>query len=390
MDRGQRAVGRTTRLASLGFALLALLLPMHLGAQEAERRLLGLLLTEGSGAPVEGAHIRLVDRADSVLAEALSDGRGAFSVPMPAAGVYRLLVERIGYRSWASDTLHVDWESGSRTLRLDIPVDPIPLPELSVAEENVCPTTQEERDRAFALYESVLPILATLSHTQDLGTLRMRMVRPVKYYFAQGTYRFRPDTVTVAASKSLNNASPEHLVAHGYADVVDTMTTFYAPDGDALASPGFLATHCLRPVKSEDDAMIGLGFEPKPGREVVDVAGVLWIDTVAGEPRELDFQYTSLRSWLREHLEPTLRLKVRSNHDFNRIRFFAIRIDESEFGGDLRFERIGGDRWLIREWRIRRPDLSYEGYWAVGSAGRVWPFAFPLLFSGEVLALIPP
>lgn len=390
MNRRHRAVGRTTSLASLRLALLAPLLPMHLVAQEAERRLLGLLLTEGSGAPVEGAHIRLVDRADSVFSEALSDVRGAFSVPMPTAGVYRLLVERIGYRSWASDTLHVDWESESRTLRLDIPVEPIPLPELSVAEENVCPTTQEQRNRAFALYESVHPILATLSHTEDLGSLRMRMVRPVKYYFAQGTYRFRRDTVTVAASKSLNSASPEHLVAHGYADVVDTMTTFYAPDGDALASPGFLATHCLRPVKSEDDAMIGLGFEPKPGREVVDVAGVLWIDTVAGGPRELEFQYTSLSPWLREHLEPALRLKVRSNHNFNRIRFFAIQIDESEFGGDLRFERVGGDRWLIREWRIRRPELSYEGYWAVGSPGRVWPFAFPLLFSGEVLALIPP
>ncbi|WP_420637260.1 carboxypeptidase-like regulatory domain-containing protein [Candidatus Palauibacter sp.] len=380
----------TNRTADLGLTLLALALAFPLAAQEARPRLSGLLLTEGSGVPVEGAHVRLVDPDELVVAEDISDAQGAFSLPKPPAGVYRLLVARIGYQSWASDTLHVDWAPELRTLRLDIPVEPIPLPELSVSEENVCPTTPAERERAFALYESVLPILATVSHTEDLGSLRMRMVRPIKYYFAQGTYRFRRDTVTILARRSLNNASPEHLVARGYADVVDTMTTFYAPDGDALASPGFLATHCLRPVESEDETTIGLGFEPKPGREVVDVAGVLWIDTVAAGPRELEFQYTSLRPFLRQHLEPALRLRLQSDHNSNRLRFFQIEIDESQFGGDLYFERISRDRWLIREWRIRRPDLRYRGYFAVGSAGRIWPFAVPLPFSGEVLALIPP
>jgi len=378
-----RAVARSTLFAGLG--LLAL--TSAVAAQEARPRLSGLLLTEGSGVPVEGAHVRLVDRADSVVAEALSNARGAFSLLKPPAGVYRLRVARIGYESWASDTLHVDWAGESRTLRLEVPVQAIPLPDLLVSEENVCPTTPAQRERAFALYESVLPILATVSHTEDLGTLQMRMVRPVKYYFAQGTYRFRRDTVTVLTRKSLNNASPEHLVAHGYADVVDTMTTFYAPDGDALAAPGFLATHCLRPVESQDEATIGLGFEPKPGREVVDVAGVLWIDTVAGGPRELEFQYTSLRPWLREHLEPTLRLYEQSRHD--RVVFRAIEIgDESRFGGVLYFGLVAGDRWLIREWRIRRPILGHRGYFSVGARGRVTPVAYPLESTGEVLALI--
>jgi len=364
--------------------------PLAAAAQEARPRLSGLLLTEGSGVPVEGAHVRLVDPADSVRAEALSDARGAFSLLMPPAGVYRLRVARIGYESWASDTLHVDGSPEPRTLRLEVSVQAISLPEMLVSEENVCPTTPEERERAFALYESVLPILATVSHTEDLGTLRMRMVRPVKYYFSQGTYRYRRDTMTVIAEKSLYNASPEHLVARGYADVVDTVTTFYALDGDALAAPGFLATHCLRPVESEDESTIGLGFEPKPGREVVDVAGVLWIDTVAGGPRELEFQYTSLRPFLREHLEPTLRLRLQAHHNSNRLRFFQIEIDESEFGGALYFERITQDRWLIREWSISRPILLHRGRFSVGSAGRVWPVAHPLEFSGEVLALIPP
>ncbi len=378
-------ITRAILLASLGSALLIL----PLAAQEARPRLSGLLLTEGSGVPVEGAHIRLVDPDELVVAEDISNTRGAFSLPRPPAGVYRLMVARIGYRSWSSDTLHVDWSPESRTLRLEIPVEPIPLPELSVSEENVCPTTVEERERAFALYESVLPILTTVSHTEDLGSLRMRLVRPRKTYHRQGTYRFVRDTTTVVVGRSLSNASPEHLAAHGYAAVVDTMTTFYAPDGDALAAPGFLATHCLRPVESDDESTIGLSFEPKAGREVVDVAGVLWIDTIAGGPRELEFRYTSVRPFLREHLEPALRLWFEAHH--GRVNFGKIQIrDEARFGGVLHFVRVGRDRWVIHEWRIRRPVLLHRGYFAARSRGSVTPVAFPLEFSGEILTLIVP
>ncbi|WP_420461639.1 carboxypeptidase-like regulatory domain-containing protein [Candidatus Palauibacter sp.] len=382
----------TNRSAGLGLALLALSFAAQLPAQEVGVRLSGLLLTEGSGAPVEGAHIRLVDPADSVFAEALSDARGAFSLPMPPAGVYRLLVGRIGYRSWASDTLHVEWTSEWRALRLDIPVEPIPLPELSVSEENVCPTTAEERERAFALYESMLPILATVSHTEDLGTLRMWIVQP-KTIWKRGTFRRGWDTLTVDVPKALSNASPEHLVARGYAGVVDTLTTFYAPDGDALVAPGFLATHCLRPVESEDKGTVGLGFEPKPGRDVVDVEGVLWIDTVPGGPRELEFRYTSLRPWVREHLVPWLRLWFQGRYpDASRMSFSRVQINESHFGGVLRFAKIPDmdDRWLISEWSIDRPVLGFRAGTAYREGVSVWPRAYPITLSGEVLAIIPP
>ena len=318
----RRPLSRALPAASLGLALLAL--PM--AAQESGARLRGLLLTEGSGVPVEGAHVTLVDPDDVVLAEALSDERGAFSPAHAASG--------------------------------DVPVQPIPLPELSVSEGNECPTTPEERRRAFELYESVLPILASLSSTADLGTLRMHIVRPIVEW-RRGAYRYAHDTATVDARTSLNNAVPEYLEAHGYAEVLnDSMTTFYAPDGDALASPGFLATHCLSTVQDADETRIGLGFEPKPGRRVVDVNGVLWIDTVAGGPRQLEFRYTSPLRFLRRHLEPTF--------------------------------RVARDRWLIREWTIVRPRLLYKGLYEVGKRATIWPRADPLTTSGRVLALIRP
>ena len=151
---------------------------------------------------------------------------------------------------------------------------------------------------------------------------------------------------------------------------------------------GLLATHCLRPVESQDEGTVGLGFEPKPGRTLVDIEGVLWIDTVEIGPRELEFQYTSLRPFLRRHLEPALRAHFMSRDP--RTRFHPIEIDEAEFGGVLRFERITRGRWLIREWSIRRPVLTQKYLWRVNHGTTVWPRAYPLTTSGEVLALHRP
>ena len=380
-------ITRPALVASIALPLLALLLlALPLAAQE-RGVVSGRLLTEGSGAPVEGAHITLVDPDDLVLGEALSDERGAFSVAMPSAGAYRLRVRRIGYRIWTSDTLQIASESESRTVYLHIPVQPIPLAELSVSEQNICPTTPEERRRAFALYESVHPILASASSTADLGILRVRMTRPTVEW-RRGGRRYARDTVTVDVLKSLDNASPEHLESFGYAEAInDSLTTFYAPDGAALASPGFLATHCLRPIESEnEEGIVGLGFEPKPGRIPVDVKGVLWIDTIVGEPREMEFRYTSLRPFLRRHLEPALRAHYTARHP--RTRFHAIELNEADFGGMLRFERVMRDRWLIREWRVRRPVLRHRYLWDVDLGAQVWPRAEPLETAAEVLALI--
>ncbi len=371
--------------ATLGLALLA----APAAGQEAAVRLAGVLVSARDGAPVDGAVVSLVDIDEAVLGQALSDGDGVFSLPPPPPGAYRVRVARIGYESWTSGPIRIDSAQGSGPLRFEIPVRPVALPDLMTTAQNDCPTTPEERRRAFELYESVLPILASVSRTEDLGALRMRMVRPVKVW-RRGQFLYGYDTTMVLSSRSLPNASPEHLAANGYAEAInDTLTTFYAPDGDALASPGFLATHCLSTAKAGDEVTAGLAFEPRPGRaDVVQVAGVLWIDTVATEPRELEFRYASLRPFLRLHLEPPLRAEIQSR--FRRPRFGRTRIVESFFGGSLRFGRIAGDRWVIREWRIDRPILRYELMTGVHMGTSVTPVAIRVTTSGEVLEVVPP
>ena len=377
-----------TRYACVRAILAASLAFVPLAAQEPGIRLTGVLVSEGDGAPVDGAVVSLDGPDGDVVWETLSNAVGAFNLPLPPPGTYRVRVSRIGYESWTSGPIRIDSAQTFGPLRLEIPVRPIPLPELMVTEQTDCPTTPEERRRAFELYESVLPILASVSHTEDIGDLRMRIVRPIKEW-RRGQFLYGYDTTTVDQSRSLYNASPEHLATHGYAEATsDTLTTFYAPDGDALVSPGFLATHCLSTTKAEDEGTAGLAFEPRPGREVVDVSGVLWIDTVAIEPRELEFRYVSLRPFLRRHLEPPLRADIQSR--FRRPRFGRTRIVESLFGGRLRFGVIATDRWVIQEWRIDRPVLLYELATGARTGTSVTPVAFPVTTSGDVLGVVPP
>ena len=367
-------------------ATLALAQP--LAGQEAAARLSGLLVTEGTGEPVAGAIVALVDAEDAVLGETLSNESGAFSLPLPPPGAYRVRVTRIGYESWASDALDLPAPPESRALRLEVPVQPIPLPDLLVTEQNDCPTTPEERERAFELYQSVLPALRSVSSTADLGVVRMRLVRPAVAW-SRGALRYAPDTATVHVERVLHTASPEHLETYGYADVIDdSTTTFYAPDGDALSSPGFVATHCLSTVDSDEETLVGLGFEPKPGRLVVDIRGVLWIDGARGAPEALEFEFTSLRRFIRRHLEPAYRAIMEAN--YVRPRYQALEIDESAFGGFVHFDTVGRDRWIIRRWKIVRPILGHNLLIAVREGTTVWPRADTLQTYGEVLAIIPP
>ncbi|MYE34669.1 MAG: carboxypeptidase regulatory-like domain-containing protein [Gemmatimonadales bacterium] len=381
----------TSRRVRLRLAIAIVLgltpLALPVAAQERGARLSGILVSERDGTPVDGAIVSLVGLDDAVLGETLSDGRGAFNLPLPPPGAYRVVVARIGYDSWTSGSIRIDSAQATGPLRLEIPVQPIPLPELMVTEQTDCPTTPEERQRAFDLYESVVPILASVSHTEDIGHLRMRIVRPIKEW-RRGQFLYGYDTTAVVQSRSLYNASPGYLATHGYAEAInDTLTTFYVPDGDALVSPGFLATHCLSTTEAEDEGTAGLAFEPRPGREVVEVSGVLWIDTMAVEPRELEFRYVSLGPFLRRHLEPALRADIQSR--FPRPRFARTRILESRFRGWLRFGMIAPDRWVIQEWKIDRPILLYE--LATGVMGTfVTPVAFPVTTSGKVLSVVPP
>lgn len=122
----------------------------------------------------------------------------------------------------------------------------------------------------------------------------------------------------------------EQLSRHGY--VVsrdDGSTDFYAPDADVLLSDAFLDDHCFRFVAGNDGraGMVGLGFEPVPGRRVAEITGVLWLNAASSELAELEFTYVEL--------------------PFGEL--------DGEFGGEVGFSRLPTGRWIVDRWVIRMP-----------------------------------
>ncbi len=167
----------------------------------------------------------------------------------------------------------------------------------------------------------------------------------------------------------------------------DTSSVFYAPDGEALASLGFLATHCLH-VEGDDEGRVGLGFEPRRGREQVDVRGVLWLDKDSGGPEQLDFEYTGVKGFLGSYELPLLKAYILWRRPWmellgRRPGYGSVQVMESWFGGTVHFEQVAAERWLITEWSIVRPALVYEGLFGATGA-QIWPRATRLRSSGLV------
>jgi hypothetical protein len=76
--------------------------------------------------------------------------------------------------------------------------------------------------------------------------------------------------------------------------------------------------------------MIGLGFEPVPGRDVPDIAGTFWLEEDSGQLRTVEFRY------------------VEAGRPFRMGGF-----------GQINFQALADGPWVVDSWWIRWP-LTYD------------------------------
>lgn len=89
-------------MKKLGFGqhLLLLVLPALLSAQAVGAQTVqGQLVEEGTGSPIAGALVLLLNEDGKTAARVLTDEGGRFLIRAPAPGLYRLRADRIGFRS---------------------------------------------------------------------------------------------------------------------------------------------------------------------------------------------------------------------------------------------------------------------------------------------------
>jgi len=107
----------------------------------------------------------------------------------------------------------------------------------------------------------------------------------------------------------------------------------YAPDAAVVLSESFADQHCfaVRQGRGDREGLIGLGFEPAPGRDLPDIEGVLWLDMETAELRDLEFRYKRL----------------------------PLPVWDDDIGGDVEFERLPSGAWIVSRWSIRSPIVEF-------------------------------
>jgi Carboxypeptidase regulatory-like domain len=290
---------------------------------------------EGTGQPLYGAIVELLDAGGKQVAGTMTDEAGKFALKAPSAGGYVLRAERIGYRSTSAPAFDV--ALGETVERhLQAPVVPVALAAVSVEGSDKCVVRPAEGLQSFTLWQEARKALYATQLAGEDRRLRVTVKRYVRL--------IDPNTMQTRREASYQESlfaehpfatpiSAADLARHGWVRRDAQFTSFYGPDADVLLSDAFADTHCFRVKegKEKEPGLIGLAFEPVKKHKVADVKGVLWIDARTAELRYLEFRHTGL---------------------------FGPDIAPHKYGGRVEFGHLPNGAWIVQRWWIRWPQLA--------------------------------
>jgi hypothetical protein len=262
----------------------------------------GMARAEDGGAPIPFALVRLVpaDTTASPLGMPLqgittADGRYRFGGV--AAGRYRVLLLRIGFRPVLSDPVQV---AAGETAQLELRVasQPVVLPAVTITPE-VCLNANE-----LAKY----PQIQTLwQQAHDGAAVRTEIMARFRYRVhtheeavarkADGTPVGAVDQDRVSdpnsAVKNAANRRSERLSRGYYGPTTkDGMVGFYTADELDVLHEDFLREHCIVATAQRDSGEVGLRFRPRRvRRNLLDVAGTIWLDSATFLARRIELEY---------------------------------------------------------------------------------------------------
>lgn len=302
--------------------LATVLLPCALQAQAVRGR-----LTTTDGGPVEGAVVELIASDGSTLLRGLTIGNGLFALPAAVPGNYRLRIERIGYETtWsqplalsAGDTVFVPVVATEQAIALDA---------IRAAAAPRCLPRPGGGDVGTLWDEARKALHATVLAAQD-GWLRIRAVRFVRQRVlaTDAMHVEQRREIVTSAGLPFHTAPVTQLMERGFATGRGSDTVLYGPDADVLLSDQFLDAHCFHVAEGDDPDLVGLAFEPIPGRRQPDIRGTLWLDRASGELRHIEYRYVNI-----DAPGPT-----------------------ELYRGRIELNRLPGNVWAVSAWWIQSP-----------------------------------
>src|SRR5690606_14859353 len=125
---------------------------------------------------------------------------------------------------------------------------------------------------------------------------------------------------------------------------------------EVLAADHFRESHCFGVVSHGDSAWSGLTFDPRHDTNVHSVKGVLWLDSISGAPKRLEYQYTRIDSFLRSWIQPEVVRRVRAARSYLTVNVGPITYSSAaDFGGLVAYDELGKGCFIPRTWEVRRP-----------------------------------
>lgn len=307
--------------------LAALLAAAPLSAQSIR----GRLVHSGSGQPIGGAMVWLLDPTGAQPRAVITDEEGRFLLQAPAPGRYTVRAERVGFSSATSPELVLAAHQ-TLELRLESAEQVIALEEIVVEGEKRCVVRPEVGRESARVWDEARKALSAAAWTSEHGLLRFELIGYERRLDPR-TLRAGAETrwaKSVLARNPITSAPAQELAEHGYIrQTPEGSFDYFGLDAHVLLSDIFLDHHCfrLRQGKGKEQGLVGLAFEPVQKSDRADVAGVLWLDPRTAELRHLEFRYTKL-PWS---------------------------VPNGNLGGRVEFERLPHGAWIVRHWWIRAP-----------------------------------
>ena len=270
----------------------------------------------------------LVDSSGTPVDRVLTDAAGGFVVNADAPGLHHIEVERIGYADWLTDPFQAT--ISDTFITIEIPFVPVSLQGIDVSGEQRCRGGPETGAATARVWEEARKALAAEVHTRESENYRYRLRRFERELDRSGRIVLGESIAESGYKRAAFVSFPiEQLATRGFVQSADdTMRVHYAPDAEALLSEIFLDSHCFG-VREGEGGRIGLTFEPLPGASRSDIEGVLWLDAATSELERLEFLY----------------------------RYVLQDREVGEPGGEVVFTRLPNGAWIVRDWKIRMPEI---------------------------------
>ena len=250
-----------------------------------------------SGQALPGAVVILLDTKAAPLARRVTDAFGRYRLALPPEAA-RLEVRRIGFRP---ATAVVRAGGADRSLDFRLTRVPSLLEPLRVVDNGRCPR-RPDREAAFGLWDQMRSaLLATIAERDFDPPVVQRLVYDRLLNERDSIIRqsvYADSTTAGRAFRAVRGAAD--FASKGYLADSAERRVFLGPDADALVDDEFLRSYCLSiaAAQANHPGRVGVAFEPaRPLLRRIDIAGVMWVDSVHRSLDELEFRYRGLESY---------------------------------------------------------------------------------------------